>query len=83
MTGRSSGAVPRRHASVAFAVAEAPFPNERESGDRYVMRECRDGVLIAAIDGAGHGSEAAVAARIAASTFEAHAHESPIVLLRR
>ena len=73
----------RRHESVAFAVAEAPFPNERESGDRYVYRDCREGVLIAAIDGAGHGSEAAAAARIAVSTLEAYAHESPIALLRR
>ena len=83
MTGQSSGAVERRHASVAFAVAEAPFPNERESGDRYVFRDCREGVLVAAIDGAGHGSEAAAAARVAAATLEAHAHESPIALLLR
>ena len=83
MTGQSSGAVERRHASVAFAVAAAPFPNERESGDRYLFRDCGDGILIAVIDGAGHGSEAAVAARIAVSTLEAHAHKSPIALLLR
>ena len=43
----------------------------------------RDGILIAAVDGTGHGAEAAAAAKIAAATLEAHAWESPIALLLR
>lgn len=68
---------------LTWAVAEAPFPNERESGDRYVVQRSANGILIAVVDGIGHGVEAAAAAKIAASTLEAHAWESPIALLLR
>lgn len=71
------------HAVLTWAVAEAPFPSELESGDHYVVQQSGDGILIAAVDGAGHGTEAAAAARIATATLEAHAEESPIALLLR
>jgi hypothetical protein len=76
-TAETSGEV------LAWAVAEAPFPNERESGDRYVVQQSANGILIAVVDGSGHGAEAAAAAKIAASILEAHAWESPIALLLR
>jgi hypothetical protein len=63
---------------ITWAVAEAPFPNERESGDRCVVQLSADGILIAAVDGTGHGIEAAAALKIAAATLEAYARESPI-----
>jgi negative regulator of sigma-B (phosphoserine phosphatase) len=68
---------------LTWAVAEAPFPNERESGDRCVVQQSANGILIAVVDGSGHGAEAAAVAQIAASTLEAHAWESPIALLLR
>lgn len=68
---------------IPWGVAEAPFPNERESGDRYVVQPSADGILIAAVDGTGHGTEAAAAAKIAVATLEAHARESPIALVLR
>jgi negative regulator of sigma-B (phosphoserine phosphatase) len=68
---------------IAWAVAEAPFRNESRSGDRHVVLPSADGVLIAGIDGAGHGAEAAAAAMVAVATLEAHAFESPIGLLVR
>jgi hypothetical protein len=68
---------------MTWAVAEAPFANEPESGDRYVVQPSATGVLIAAVDGAGHGAEAAAAARIATTTLQTHADESPIALLLR
>jgi hypothetical protein len=68
---------------ITWAVAEAPFPNESLSGDRHVVLPSADGVLIAAVDGAGHGAEAAAAAKVAVATLEAHAYESPIGLLVR
>jgi phosphoserine phosphatase RsbX len=71
------------HAVLTWAVAEAPFPNELESGDHYVVQQSGNGILIAAVDGAGHGAEAAAAARIATATVQAHAEESPIALLLR
>jgi len=68
---------------ISWGVAEALFPDELESGDRCVVQPCAAGVLIAVIDGAGHGTEAAVAARIAAHTLETFAAESPIALVLR
>lgn len=68
---------------ISWGVAEAPFPNEDESGDRYVVQPSTDGILIAAVDGSGHGPEAAAAAKIAAATLEAFARESPIALVLR
>ena len=68
---------------IAWAVAEAPFPNESQSGDRHLVLPSADGVLIAAVDGAGHGPQAAAAAKVAVATLEAHAYESPIGLLGR
>ena len=73
----------RGHDVLSWAVAETPFPNESESGDRYVVQQSGDGILIAVVDGAGHGSEAGAAARIATATVQTHAHESPIALLLR
>jgi serine phosphatase RsbU (regulator of sigma subunit) len=48
-----------------------------------VCQPCAKGVLIAAVDGMGHGVEAAAASKIAAATLAAHAEESPIALLLR
>ena len=71
------------HDLLTWAVAESPFPNEVESGDHYVVQPSGEGILVAAVDGAGHGAEAAAAARIATATLQAHAQESPIALLLR
>ena len=84
MSGGTSEVRLERYSEViAWAVAEAPFPNESQSGDRHVVLPFADGVLIAAIDGAGHGAEAAAAAKAAVATLEAHAYDSPIGLLVR
>lgn len=68
---------------VACAAAGEAFPNESESGDRCVIQPFEDSILIAAIDGTGHGAEAAAAAKIAAATLEAYAGETPIALVLR
>jgi hypothetical protein len=44
-----------------------------ECGDAFVMAPFPQGMLAAVIDGLGHGSEAATAARIAVATLEEHA----------
>jgi len=46
-----------------WGAAHAPLPGQSECGDLYVARAFPGGALVAAIDGLGHGSEAAVAAR--------------------
>lgn len=83
MSSHAAVSAVRGHDVVTWAVAEAPFQNEPESGDCYVVQPSADGVLLAAVDGAGHGAEAAAAARIAAATLQAHAAESPMALMLR
>lgn len=84
MTGRSRGARAERAGDVvAWGVAEAPMPDEPESGDRYVVQPAADGALIAVVDGLGHGPAAAAAAKIAVATLEAYTHESPLGLVLR
>ncbi len=54
-----------------------------ESGDRAVVALFQAGALVAAIDGLGHGTEAARAATRAARLLEEHAHDSVIDLIER
>jgi negative regulator of sigma-B (phosphoserine phosphatase) len=68
---------------MSWGTAEALFPGEAESGDRYVVHPSADGVLIAAVDGAGHGREASVAARSAVGILQEAAAESPVSLMVR
>jgi hypothetical protein len=65
---------------VEYGVAKLALPGHEQSGDHHVVRCNRNGVLIAAIDGIGHGEEAADAARIAASILNASVDE-PIISL--
>jgi negative regulator of sigma-B (phosphoserine phosphatase) len=58
---------------IETAVAEAALPGEEESGDLHLVAPHDGGVLVAAIDGLGHGSEAAEAARKARLTLERNA----------
>jgi phosphoserine phosphatase RsbX len=53
-----------------------------ESGDRHVVALFPEGALVAAIDGLGHGTEAARAATTAAQLLEAHPHESVVALIQ-
>src|SRR5213596_953460 len=69
--------------AVVWGAAQSPFPNERESGDAYVVQPGADGVLIAALDGAGHGPEAAAATRTAVAILRAFAGESLVSLVLR
>ena len=68
---------------VSCAIAEAALSSEPESGDRHLVQPFEDGVLIAAVDGMGHGVEAAAAAKRAIATLAAAAQESPIALVQR
>jgi negative regulator of sigma-B (phosphoserine phosphatase) len=70
-------------ARIEYGVAARPLRGEAVSGDRYVVRPVPGGVLLAVIDGLGHGVEAAKAAEAAVTILEAHAHEAVIPLMRR
>ena len=68
---------------IEWGVATSALGGEPESGDRYVVAPFEDGVLVAAIDGLGHGNEAASAAQLAVSLLEKDPDESVITLIQR
>jgi serine phosphatase RsbU (regulator of sigma subunit) len=70
-------------ALVDWAVACRPHPEQTESGDRHVVAPFATGVLLAAVDGLGHGREAAEAARTAVAMLEAHRGEPVVDLVQR
>jgi phosphoserine phosphatase RsbX len=69
--------------ALEWSVATAVMPGETESGDRHVFCPLSDGVLVAVIDGLGHGAEAAAAARVAAGVLEEHAGDPVTRLVER
>jgi negative regulator of sigma-B (phosphoserine phosphatase) len=64
-------------------VASRALPGEQMSGDLHLVRPRNDGALVAVVDGLGHGSEAAEAAKKAIESLNAHPEESIISLVRR
>jgi phosphoserine phosphatase RsbX len=71
------------HAIVDWAVATLALEGEHESGDLHVVAPFDGGALVAAIDGLGHGPEAAVAARSAADALERHSGRPVAELFER
>ena len=68
---------------VDYGVAKSILPGQSESGDRHLLRCAGDGILIAALDGIGHGQEAACAAEAAIAILKAGAGEPIISLVER
>ena len=68
---------------VEYGVAKFVLPGQGESGDQHLVCCNHSGILIAAIDGIGHGEEAANAAKAAVSILKAGADEPVISLLQR
>lgn len=68
---------------LACGVAGQAMPGETLSGDLHVVRLFTGGVLLAALDGLGHGREAAAASKTAAAVLESHAEEPLSALVRR
>ena len=64
-------------------MAKFILPGQGESGDRHLVYCGGDGVLLAAIDGIGHGEEAANAAEAALSILKTNANEPVISLVER
>ncbi|MHB8655971.1 MAG: SpoIIE family protein phosphatase [Terriglobia bacterium] len=64
-------------------VAALAMPGEKVSGDAHLVESFRNGALVAVVDGLGHGSEAALAARNAIDTLKEHPDEPVIKLLNR
>lgn len=66
-----------------LGVASWTLPGEGECGDLYLAAPFTEGVLVAAIDGIGHGAEAAHAAEIAIGILRDRPHEPIMSLLNR
>jgi len=68
---------------VEYGVAKYVLPGQGESGDQHLVCCHQRGILVAAIDGIGHGEEAANAAKGAVSILKAGVDEPVISLLQR
>ena len=68
---------------VEYGVAKSILPGQGESGDRHLVCCGGHGILIAAIDGIGHGEEAANAAEAAMAILKASPEEPVISLVER
>jgi len=72
-----------RSALIEWGVAALAHPGEAQSGDRHLVKPVGTSVLVAVVDGLGHGTEAATAAQAAVAALERHATESPVPLIER
>jgi negative regulator of sigma-B (phosphoserine phosphatase) len=68
-------------AQLEGGIAERALPGEPRSGDRAVLVTFDGGALVAAIDGLGHGVDAADASDAAAAVMAAHPDEEPVLLI--
>jgi serine/threonine protein phosphatase PrpC len=68
---------------VEWGVAAMPLPGQTRSGDRHLVKRLPHALLLAVVDGLGHGEEAAEVAGIAVATLERHADEPVVALLER
>jgi phosphoserine phosphatase RsbX len=80
MSALAGGA--RRTGAIEWGLATQAMAGEPTSGDLEVVEAFSGGVLVGAIDGLGHGREAAEVARLAAGALAGHAGEPVASLVR-
>jgi phosphoserine phosphatase RsbX len=68
---------------VEWAVAGMALAGQVESGDRHLVTPTPEGMLVAVVDGLGHGSEAAEAAEAAVECLQRDAGRPVISLIQR
>src|ERR1043166_2247497 len=78
----SSGAVHERDL-IDWGVASRPLAGQDVSGDLHLVKPHDRGVLLAVVDGVGHGDEATAAAQAAVLTLETSTDRSIIALVKR
>jgi negative regulator of sigma-B (phosphoserine phosphatase) len=66
-----------------WGVAARPIASEIRSGDAHLLVPAANGFLAAAMDGLGHGPEAAMAADMAVATLRDHIDEPIAILVQR
>ncbi|HEV3383528.1 MAG TPA: SpoIIE family protein phosphatase, partial [Gemmata sp.] len=67
---------------IEWSVAQRVLPGQAQSGDLFVVKQTRSRVLVAVIDGLGHGEEAAHASQLAAGILRGYDSSSLISLVR-
>lgn len=65
-----------------WGVATKKLAGQTVSGDLHLVEPFANGVLVAVVDGLGHGLDASVAARAAVTTLKTHAGLSVLDLIR-
>jgi negative regulator of sigma-B (phosphoserine phosphatase) len=68
---------------IEWGVAGRSFDGGPESGDQHLVELFPNGVLVAVIDGLGHGPRAATAGETAVMALKGHGHEPVAPLLKR
>jgi serine/threonine protein phosphatase PrpC len=68
---------------IEWGLATMPLKGQAVSGDSYIIKPFPNGILMAVVDGLGHGCEAAQASKIATATLDTYAHEPIIPLVMR
>ncbi len=69
--------------SIEWGFASVPLKGVPVSGDSFTIKPFPNGILMAVVDGLGHGHEAAEASKIAVNTLDTYASEPIIPLVRR
>lgn len=77
-----SATVVNREQCVTWSVASRPAPGEMLSGDLHLVCPWSLGVLVAVVDGLGHGEEATFAARRAIDLLAGRPGDSVITLIQ-
>lgn len=67
-----------RCSKLGWAVCATAYPGQMRSGDAFLVQETESGVLVAVVDGLGHGEEAADAAEQALASLARTAEHSLI-----
>ncbi len=75
--------IEKQNQFVEWGVAAQAIRGETESGDQYLVKSFDNGVLVAVVDGLGHGEQAAIAAKTAIATLEQYTHEPVDSLIER
>ncbi len=68
---------------IEWGVASRSLDDQALCGDRSLVKMTADGVLVAVVDGLGHGREAAEVATRAVATLDAHAADGVLALMKR
>lgn len=68
---------------IEWGIAARSLPGQPESGDHQVVKQFPGGALMAAVDGVGHGTDAATAAMIAKDVLETHPADPIVALVQR